>query len=127
VSEAEHKQVVQRWVDAAINAGDLDAAAELCTPKAARRTRAWVAPFREAFPDVQMETVELVAEGDTVVGRFVCSATHLGEWQGHEPTGRHFKRIDEVYFFRLEESLIADLWGLEDTAARLRQLGLPLD
>jgi predicted ester cyclase len=123
----EHKRVVQRWVDAAINAGDLDAAAELCTPRAARRTRAWVAPFRESFPDLRMETVELVAEGDVVVGRFTCSATHLGAWRGHEPTGRRFERIDEVYFFRLEGGLIAEFWGIEDSASRLRQLSLPLE
>jgi predicted ester cyclase len=122
-----HKQVVQRWVDAAINAGDLDAAAELSTPGAARRSRAWVAPFRESFPDVRMETLELVAEGDVVVGRFICSATHLGAWRGHEPTGRRFERVDEVYFFRLEDGLIADFWGVEDSASRLRQLGLPLE
>jgi predicted ester cyclase len=123
----EHKRVVQRWVDAAINAGDLDAAAELCTPRAARRTRAWVAPFRESFPDLRMETVELVAEGDVVVGRFTCSATHLGAWRGHGPTGRRFERIDEVYFFRLEGGLIAEFWGIEDSASRLRQLSLPLE
>jgi predicted ester cyclase len=123
----EAKRIVQGWVDAAINIGDLDVAAELCTPRAGRRTRAWVAPFREAFPDVRMETVELVADGDTVVGRFVCSATHLGAWQGHEPSGRRFERVDEVYFFHLEGGLIADFWGIEDTASRVRQLDLPLD
>ena len=124
MSATEAKRVVQRWVDAAVNGGDLDAAAELCTPRAARRMRAWVAPFREAFPDVRMDTVELVAEGDTVAGRFLCSASHLGEWRGQAPTGRAFERVDEVYFFHLEDGRIADFWGLEDTASRLRQLGL---
>jgi predicted ester cyclase len=123
----EHKQVVQRWVDAAINAGDLDAAAKLCTPAAAQRSRAWVTPFRESFPDARMETVELVAEGGVVVGRFRCSATHLGAWRGHEPTGRRFEAVDEVYFFRMDGGLIAEFWGIEDSASRLRQLGLPLE
>jgi hypothetical protein len=27
-----------------------------------------------------MELMELIGEGDKVVGRFTCSATHLGEW-----------------------------------------------
>jgi predicted ester cyclase len=36
-------------------------------------------PFRANFPDVHMELVELIAEGDKVVGRFTCSATHLGD------------------------------------------------
>jgi predicted ester cyclase len=76
-------------------------------------------------PDMEMEIVALVAEGDTVVGRFRCSATHLGPWRGHEPTGRRFEAVDEVYFFELRDGRIAGAWGLEDTPSRLRQLGLP--
>jgi predicted ester cyclase len=71
-----------------------------------------------------MRTVTLLAEGDQVVGRFTCSATHLGPWLGHQPTGRRFVDIDEVYFFRFEDGRIVEIWGLEDTAERLRQLGL---
>jgi predicted ester cyclase len=42
-----------------------------------------------------MEIVDLIAEGEKVVGRFRCSGTHLGE-----------------------------AWGIEDTRSRERQLGL---
>jgi predicted ester cyclase len=31
----------------------------------------------------------LVPEGDTVVGRLTCSATHRGEWRGHAQFPRH--------------------------------------
>lgn len=72
-----------------------------------------------------MEVIELVAEGDTVVGRFACSATHLGDWLGHAPTGRRFERVDEVSFFRLRAGRIAAVWSIEDNLSRLRQLGLP--
>ncbi len=34
---------------------------------------------------------ELIAEGDKVVGRFMCSATHTGTWLGHPATGRRFE------------------------------------
>jgi predicted ester cyclase len=71
-----------------------------------------------------MEVIDLVAEGDTVVGRFTCSGTHLGEWLGHAPTGRRFEKIDEVYFFRFREGRIVLAWGIEDTLGRLEQLGL---
>jgi predicted ester cyclase len=121
----ETKRTVSRWVAEVINAGRLEAAEELCTPEAAERTRAWVGPFLAAFPDVRMETVELVAEGDTVVGRFECSATHTGAWRGRDATGRRFEAVDEVYFFHLEGDRIADYWGIEDTLSRLEQLGLP--
>jgi predicted ester cyclase len=127
VAVEDRKRIVREWIDAAINSGELDRAAELSTERAARRARSWIPPFREAFPDVQMEEVELVGEGETIVGRFTCSATHRGEWRGHPPTGRRFENVDEVYFFRFEGERISDFWGIEDTASRLRQLGLALD
>jgi predicted ester cyclase len=122
----QRKRTVSRWIEAAVNGGDLELAVALCTDRAARRTRAWVPPFRAAFPDVRMETVELVAEGNVVVGRFLCSGTHRGEWRGIGPTGRRFDQVDEVYFFRFDGERIADFWGSEDTASRLRQLGLAI-
>ena len=65
-----------------------------------------------------------VAEGDTVVGRFTCSATHLGEWLGQAPTGRRFERVKEVWILRFRDGRIVHVWSLEDTLDRLRQLGL---
>jgi len=78
----------------------------------------------EVFNAGRMEIVDLIAEGDTVVGRFTCSATHTGEWLGHAPTGRRFKAIGEVTFFRLSEGRIVSAWGIEDNLGRLEQLGL---
>lgn len=117
------KAVVQRLVDEVMNAGRLDVVDELYTPELASHARGWMAPFRESFPDVHMEIVQMVAEGDTVAARFTCSGTHLAAWRGHEPTGRRF-RVDEVYFFEFAGGRIGRAWGLEDTYKRLRQLRL---
>jgi SnoaL-like polyketide cyclase len=68
--------------------------------------RRWIAPFREAFRDVNMEIIELIAEGEKVVGRFRCSATDLGRWRGQPPTGRRFERVDEVYIYRVRDGRI---------------------
>jgi predicted ester cyclase len=65
-----------------------------------------------------------VAEGERVVGRFRCSGTQLGPWRGKDPTGERMHDIDEVYFFTVRGGRITEAWGLEDTAKRLRQLGL---
>lgn len=119
------KALVRRLVDEVLNGGDLTVLDELYTEAMAHAAAGWITPFREAFPDVHMEIVELVAEGDTVAGRFRCSGTHLGVWQGRPPTGRRFERIDEVYFFTIADGRIAGAWGLEDTPSRIRQLGLP--
>jgi steroid delta-isomerase-like uncharacterized protein len=106
-----------------MNAGRMEVIDELYAPGAADRARRWIEPFRRSFPDVRMEVVDLVAEGEKVVGRFVCTGTHLGAWRGHRPTGRRF-RVDEVYFFELADGRITSAWGIEDTHRRLKQLGL---
>jgi predicted ester cyclase len=118
-----HKAVVERLVTEVMNEGRLDVIDELYTPELAAQARGWMAPFRESFLDVHMQVVQLVAEGDTVAARFICSGTHLGAWRGHQPTGRRF-RVDEVYFFEFTDGRIAQAWGIEDTFKRLRQLRL---
>jgi predicted ester cyclase len=122
VSE-ENKAMVRRMVEA-INAGEEDAAVEgLFAPRAARRVKRLFAEFRSAFPDWHEAIVELVAEGDTVAGRFRCSGTHRGKFLGEAPTGKRME-VDEVFFLRVEDGKFVDFWGLEDSLGRLRQLGL---
>ena len=122
---SEHnKATVRRLVAEVLNGGRLEVIDELYTPELARAAKRWIAPFRASFPDVHMELVELIAEGDKVVGRFTCSATHLGEWLGHDRTGRRFERVHEVWILRFRDGRIVHVWSLEDTLGRLQQLGL---
>jgi predicted ester cyclase len=118
------KSVVRRLVDDVMNAGRLDVIDEIYTRQMASAARRWITPFRESFPDVRMDILDLIAEGDKVVARFHCSGTNLGPWRGDPPTGRRFERVDEVYIFRIVDGRIAEAWGLEDSASRERQLGL---
>jgi predicted ester cyclase len=122
VSE-ENKAMVRRLVEA-INAGEEEAAVEeLFAPRTARRVKRLFAEFRSAFPDWHEEAVQLVAEGDTVAGRFRCSGTHLGAFLGNPPTGTRME-VEEVFFVRAEDGRFVDFWGLEDSLGRMRQLGL---
>jgi predicted ester cyclase len=120
----DRKALVRRFVEEAVNGGHDELIGELFVPEMEESAREWFGAFRASFPDVHMDVVELVAEGDTVVGRFECSATHLGEWRGNAPTGRRFEKVDEVYFFTFSGDRVASVWGLEDTLYRFQQLGL---
>jgi predicted ester cyclase len=120
----DRKSIVRRFVDEAVNGGREELIDELFTREMAGWVRDWFGAFRRSFPDINMRIVELVAEGDTVVGRFACSATHRGEWRGHAPTGRRFEDVEEVYFFSFQGDRISAVWGLEDTLDRFHQLGL---
>ncbi|MPZ54493.1 MAG: hypothetical protein GEU79_17490 [Acidimicrobiia bacterium] len=117
-----HKDVVSRLIDEVMNQGRLEVVDELHTPEMAAKARAWIKPFLESFSDINMRIVDLVAEDDTVAARFSCSGTHTGEWLGKPASGLSFHDVDEVYFFTFEDGLIADAWGIEDTAKRKHQL-----
>ena len=117
--------LVERLIGEVVNAGRLELIDELFSAELADTAREWFGAFRGSFPDLNMRIVETVEEGDRVVGRFLCSATHLGEWRGHAPTGRRFEDVDEVYFFRVAGGRIVEAWGIEDSLGRFRQLGLP--
>jgi predicted ester cyclase len=119
-----NKRLVRRLVEEVLNERRLDVIDELYHPRLASAARRWIEPFLASFSDVHMRIGDLIAEDDTVVGRFSCSGTHSGDWLGHPPTGRRFTDVAEVYIFRIADARIVRAWGLEDTLSRLRQLGL---
>ena len=119
-----HREVIDRLITEVMNGRRLEVIDALYTPDLAAAARQWVAPFLTSFSDLDMRVVDVLSEGDRAVARFSCSGTHTGTWRGHPPTGRRFTNIAEVYFFRFEDGLIAQVWGLEDNLTRLRHLGL---
>jgi predicted ester cyclase len=123
VSET-YKGLVRRLVEVVMNERRLEVIDELYHPRLAPVARRWIEPFLASFSDVHMRIDDLIAEDDTVVGRFSCSGTHTGDWLGHPATGRRFTDVAEVYIFRIADGRIVRAWGLEDTLSRLRQLGL---
>lgn len=123
----DNKRLIARPIAEVVNGGNLKAVDEFYAPELAADARGWVAPFRKAFPDVRMETVELVGEADTVVGHFRCSGTQTGLWMGRPATGRAFHDVREVYWFTVRDGRIVEWWGLERNDDRRRQLRGPRD
>jgi predicted ester cyclase len=126
LSTEANKQLVRRLLDEALARHDPEVIDEIATGQLAEAAKRWVSPFRGAFPDFEMEIVQLIAEGDTVVAHFRCSGTHRGEWLGVSPTGRRFEGVDEVYIFGVRDGKLATAVGVEDNLTRLRQLGIAI-
>src|SRR5918996_1556875 len=96
MSELErNKAIVRRAVEDVFNAGRMEVVDEVYSAEMAPHVKGWIAPFRAAFPDVEMEVIELIAEGEKVVARFRCSGTHEGDWRGAPATRRRFEGLDE--------------------------------
>lgn len=124
MSTEHNKRLVRRLVEEAIARHNPDVVDEIATGDFAQAAKRWVSPFRSAFPDFEMEVVELIAEGDAVVAHFRCSGTHRGEWLGVPASGRRFDGVDEIYIFHVQDGKLSSAMGVEDNLTRMRQLGI---
>lgn len=78
--------------------------------------------FRVAFPDMKVEVLDMIAEGDRVVARCRMTGTHQGEFMGLAATGRTIA-VEFIDIIRFADGRVVEHWGLSDDAALLRQLG----
>ncbi|KPC59860.1 ester cyclase [Streptomyces chattanoogensis] len=83
--------------------------------------RVWEGLLR-AFPDIHVAVEETITEGDKVVSRNTVTGTHRGEYQGLPPTGKTVT-YSEIFIFRFVDGRIAEIRGVVDVLAQLRQLG----
>lgn len=78
----------------------------------------------EAFPDLHLEPLDIVADARRVAGRVRLTGTHEGEFMGIPPTGQSID-IEEVGFLRCDEDgSVTDHWSYMDTLDLLQQLGV---
>ena len=116
--------MVRRLVHEAVGRRNPDVLDEVAAGQFAQAAKRWVEPFQSAFPDFEMEIVDLIAEDDKVVAHFRCSGTQRGEWLGVPASGRRFERVDEIYIFEVTDGKLVSALGVEDNLTRMRQLGI---
>jgi len=79
---------------------------------------------RSAFADAEIQIEDEIAEGNKVVLRWNCSATHQAEFPpGVRATGKRLKWTG-ISIYRIAEGKIVEDRGEEDYLAVIRQLGL---
>jgi len=84
--------------------------------------RVWEILLR-TYPDIHVAPEDVILADDKLVARQVVTGTNLGEYMGHAPTGRSVT-YNEIFIFRFVEGRIAEVWGVADVFAQVRQLGL---
>ena len=75
-----------------------------------------------AFPDIQITTDDIIAEGDKVVSRWTLRGTHQGELRGIPATGKQVTQSG-MSIFRLDNARIVEVWVLADNMSLMQQLG----
>ena len=135
MSAEENKAIVRRYIDEAVNKGNLGVIDEVMdpnyvnpttaigrTPGGAERYKGGVSQTRAAFPDVQVRLESMIAEGDLVAYQSVWSGTQLGTFRGIPATG---KRVEwqATCYRRVKDGKVVEGWGTYDWLGVLEQLG----
>lgn len=79
--------------------------------------------WRQAFPDLTMKVLRVVAECDHVAVHWEGSGTNSGTGNGLPATGRKI-RLWGMTFFRMRDGRILEEWTTFDQYSMLKQLGL---
>ena len=79
--------------------------------------------YWQAFPDVVVELLDLVAENDLVVAHYVERGTHLGPLFGVAPSGKRYEKHGFA-MYRIEDGQLREAWLQEDDKGFFDQLGL---
>ena len=75
-----------------------------------------------AFPDMQQNIEDLVAEGDKVAKRYVINCTHKGEVAGIPPTNNRIA-VHGTSVYRIENGKFVEGWHLTDNMGLMQQIG----
>jgi steroid delta-isomerase-like uncharacterized protein len=79
--------------------------------------------FYGAFPDLRIEVVEELAEGDVVAQVVRLTGTHRGEFMGMPATGKVISVLGSD-FIRVRGGRMVEHWGFIDQGALMQQLGM---
>jgi steroid delta-isomerase-like uncharacterized protein len=129
----QNKELARRFFDEVWNQGD-EAAIDRYIPLEAKGNdldfgsgregfKAQWRKWRSAFPDLHFEVVDLVAEGEKVLTRWVLTGTHRGEFLGIPATGRTI-RVAGMSLDRIEDGQIAEGFDGWDALGLRQQLGV---
>jgi predicted ester cyclase len=122
--EQEHKDIARRAIEEVCARGDFEKAKEYYSPLFRDRVndleyhglegvRKSVTMYRSVFPDLEIEVVDQVVEGDRVVSRWTARGTN----RGRRAT------LDGITISHIEDGKIVEDWGVSDNLSLLRQLG----
>jgi len=118
MSEA-NKAIVRRFVEEMFIKHDSSNIDELVSNESLKQ----MAPATvAAFPDMEMTIEQLIGENDIVAVRVSANATHLGEFRGIAPTGKHWEATASAWY-EVKDGKISDFWVNWDWLAIMEAIG----
>ena len=131
----ENAATYRRWFDEGCSRGNVDLADTLYSPDYVTHSvgpdfaptleglKMFIRALREGIPDAEFPIHDVVAEGDTVAGRFSMRGTHNGTLLGIPATGRSVD-VSVMVFARFDaRGKWVEDWANLDRMGLLEQLG----
>ena len=135
MSAEQNKAKLRLFWDEAINKGNLAVIDDFLAPtetahwphqppvqNTAETLKRGIAQLRAAFPDIELVTEDLFAEGDRVVDLVTVRGTHQGEFVGIPPSGKPIE-MQEIHIARIAGGKIVERWTQFDVFGLLQQIG----
>ena len=138
MSAEQNKAIARRFIEEVWNNQNLAAVDELYAPNAVEHrdlppfdldresAKQYTAPLFSAFPDVHVTIEDMVAEGDTVVTRWIAHGTHQGELMGITPTGKTIAVMGISIGRHDANGQLVESWTTWDRLSMLQQLDINL-
>ena len=132
--ENETRAVVRRIQEEVLKQGRLDLIDELFSADVVDHSnlpgfspgregiRQMIAMYRGVFDNAQVNIESVVAEGDEVVSRCTISGTHVGEYLGIAPTGKHIT-ITVLGVDRVVDGKVVEHWEHFDPLVLMQLIG----
>ena len=77
--------------------------------------------LRKGFPDLKVEILDQIAEGDKVTTRKAIKATHTGELMGIPPSNKAVE-INVIDIIRLKDGKYVEHWGMSNLADIVKEI-----
>jgi predicted ester cyclase len=131
-----NKALVRRLVEEGFNKGNLDVVDEIVAPDVVTHNpiildapegpdsvRGGIEMIRQSFPDIEVEILDMIAEGDRVAVFLLIRGTNAGDYRRGGATGKKGS-LRAFFIWRVADGRLAESWGVADRFDLLQQLGM---
>lgn len=131
-----NKALVRRLYEEGFNQGNLAAVDQIVAPDVVTHDpiildaptgsdsiRGGIEMIRKAFPDLHVEILDLIAEGDRVASYVLMRGTNTGDYRRGGATNKR-GTMRAFLLWRIADGKLAENWGMADRFQFLQQLGI---
>ena len=135
MSSEENKTMIKSFIERMVNQNDIQVIGqvadehyrlhildepELHGPEGLRQ---YAQTMKTAFPDLHLSLIDMVAERDMVLHRWMMTGTNTGTFLDQPPTGKTL-RMPVWMLSRISGGKVVEGWEMYDTLVMIRQLGI---